>query len=81
MPNKKQKGGDGKNLHDTEKPVELMKILIENSSQENDVVFEPFMGIGATVVASLELNRRCIGIELDEKYFDIAKKRIEESLE
>lgn len=80
VPNKKQKGGDGKNLHDTEKPVELMKILIENSSQENDVVFEPFMGIGATVVASLELNRRCIGVELDEKYFDIAKKRIEESL-
>ena len=77
--NKKQKGEDGKNLHDTEKPVELMKILIENSSQENDVVFEPFMGIGATVVASLELNRRCIGCELDETYFNISKKRIEDT--
>ena len=79
VPNKKQKGEDGKNLHDTEKPIELMKILIENSSQENDVVFEPFMGIGATVVASLELNRRCIGVELDETYFNIAKKRIEDT--
>ncbi len=75
--NKKTKGEDGKNLHDTEKPVELMKILIENSSQEGDLVFEPFMGIGATVIASLELNRRCIGVELDETYFNIAKERIE----
>lgn len=77
VPNKKQKGEDGKNLHDTEKPVELMKILIENSSQEGDLVFEPFMGIGATVIASIELNRRCIGCELDEKYFEVACQRIE----
>lgn len=77
VPNKKQKGEDGKNLHDTEKPVELMKILIENSSQEGDLVFEPFMGIGATVVASIELNRRCIGCELDEKYFEVACQRVE----
>lgn len=77
VPNKKQKGEDGKNLHDTEKPVELMKILIENSSQEGDLVFEPFMGIGATVVASVELNRRCIGCELDEKYFEVACQRVE----
>lgn len=78
VPNKKQKDEDGKNLHDTEKPVELMRILVENSSQENDIVFEPFMGIGATVVASLELNRRCIGVELDDKYFSIAKDRVEQ---
>ena len=78
VPNKKRKGEDGKNLHDTEKPVELMRILVENSSQENDIVFEPFMGIGATVVASLELNRRCIGVELDDKYFSIAKDRVEQ---
>lgn len=78
VPNKKQKDEDGKNLHDTEKPVELMRILVENSSQENDIIFEPFMGIGATVVASLELNRRCIGVELDDKYFSIAKDRVEQ---
>lgn len=78
VPNKKQKDEDGKNLHDTEKPVELMRILVENSSQENDIIFEPFMGIGATAVASLELNRRCIGVELDDKYFSIAKDRVEQ---
>ena len=77
VPNKKQKGEDGKNLHDTEKPVELMKILIENSSQEDEIVLDPFMGIGATGVGCIESNRKFIGVELDEKYFNIAKDRIE----
>ena len=66
VPNIKLKGEDGKNLHDTEKPVELMKIMIDNSSNEGDIVFDPFMGIGSTGVACLELNRRFIGVELDE---------------
>ena len=77
IPNKKQKGEDGKNLHDTEKPVELMRILIENSSQEGEVVLDPFVGIGATAVAAKNLNRKYIGIELDENYFNIAKRRLE----
>ena len=76
VPNIKLKGEDGKNLHDTEKPVELMKIMIDNSSNEGDIVFDPFMGIGSTGVACLELNRRFIGVELDEQYFPIAKDRI-----
>lgn len=80
VPNIKTKGEDGKNLHDTEKPVELMKIMIDNSSNEGDIVFDPFMGIGSTGVACLELNRRFIGVELDEQYFPIAKHRIENSL-
>ncbi len=74
--NKKLKDSNGKNLHDTEKPVELMKILIDNSSKENDIVIDPFMGIGSTGVAAKELNRRFVGIEIDKAYFDIAKKRI-----
>ena len=77
VPNIKLKGEDGKNLHDTEKPVELMKIMIDNSSNEGDIVFDPFMGIGSTGVACLELNRRFIGVELDEQYFPIAKYRNE----
>ena len=68
---------NGQNLHDTEKPVELMKVLIENSSIENEVVLDPFMGIGSTGIACKELNRNFIGIELDDKYFEIAKERIE----
>ena len=79
VPNKKQKGEDGKNLHDTEKPVELMKILVENSSKENGIVLDPFMGIGATGVAALNTNRNFIGIELDEKYYNIAKERINQA--
>ncbi len=80
VPNKKTKGADGKNLHDTEKPVELMKILIENSTQKNDIVLDPFMGIGSTGVASIECGRKFIGIEIDENYFSIAKARIENAI-
>lgn len=74
---KKMKDSNGKNLHDTEKPVDLMKILVENSSNERDVVLDPFMGIGATGIACVNTNRRFIGIELSEKYYNIAKERIE----
>lgn len=78
IPIKKLKDENGKNLHDTEKPVELMKILIENSTNTNDIVLDPFMGIGSTGVACKELNRDFIGIEIDEKYYKIAEKRINE---
>ena len=53
-----------------------MKILIDNSSKENDIVIDPFMGIGSTGVAAKELNRRFVGIEIDDTYFNIAKRRI-----
>lgn len=76
VPNKKTKGEDKKNLHDTEKPIELMRILIENSSNEGELVFDPFMGIGATAIACKQTNRKYLGIELDEKYFKIAEERL-----
>ena len=78
IPNKKTKDKNGKNLHDTEKPVELMQILIENSSKPQGVVLDPFMGVGSTGLACLNTNRNFIGVELDEQYFNIAKKRIED---
>ena len=74
FPNKKMKNEDGKTIHDTEKPVDLMKVLVENSSNEGDTIFDPFMGIGSTGVASMELERKFIGMELDVAYYDIAKK-------
>ncbi len=80
VPNKKTKV-DGKNIHDTEKPVKLMEILIANSSKENEIILDPFMGSGSTGVACKNLNRQFIGIELDENYFKIAKERIEETNE
>ena len=78
IPNIKQKDENNKNLHDTEKPVELMSILIENSSKESDIVLDPFMGIGSTGIACKNLNRKFIGMELDKGYFKIAKDRIGE---
>ena len=62
----------GKKKHPTEKPVELMQVLIENSTKENDVVLDPFMGCGSTGVACANINRRFVGIELEKTYFDIA---------
>ena len=76
VPNKKTKGKDGKNIHDTEKPVELMKVLIENSSQEGELVLDPFLGVGAVGIACKELGRDYIGVELDENYYNIACNRI-----
>lgn len=65
--------------HPTEKPVELLKTFICNSSDENAVVFDGFMGSGSTGVACVNTNRQFIGIELDNGYFDIAKERIDKS--
>lgn len=63
--------------HPTEKPVGLMKILVKNSSEEGDTVLDPFMGVGSTGVACAELNRDFIGIEIDERYYNIAKERMD----
>ncbi len=59
--------------HPYEKPVELLKAILELSLP--DLTADPFMGIGSTLVASKELNRKCIGIEIEEKYCEIAAKR------
>lgn len=78
FPNKKLKDENGKTIHDTEKPVGLMKVLIDNSSQPHDLVLDPFMGIGSTGVACVNTNRNFIGMELNEDYFKIAEERIME---
>ena len=67
----------GNKIHPTEKPIKLMQFYIENSSNVNDTGLDPFMGSGATGVACKNLNRKFIGIELDETYFEIAKERID----
>lgn len=65
-------------FHPTQKPISIVQRMIEASTKEGDVVLDPFMGSGTTGVAALRLNRNFIGIELDEKYFKIAEKRIGE---
>lgn len=62
--------------HPAQKPVAILKKMIEIASNENDIIFDPFMGVGSTGVAALELNRRFIGVEVNEEYFEAAKKRI-----
>ena len=68
-----------KPLHPTQKPVDLLEYLIKNYTNEGELVLDFTMGSGSTGVACLNTNRRFIGIELDEKYFNIAKERIEEA--
>ena len=68
----------GNKKHPSEKPVELLEIMINNSTNDGDTVIDMFMGSGSTGVAAINSNRKFIGIELDEKYFDIAKERIEQ---
>jgi len=63
-------------LHPTQKPVALMEYLIKTYTNEEDLVLDNCMGSGTTGVACVNLNRDFIGIELDEKYFEIAKERI-----
>ena len=65
--------------HPTQKPVELMEYLIKTYTNEGETVLDFTMGSGSTGVAAKNLNRDFIGIELDEKYFNIAKERINEA--
>ena len=73
----KQKG----KLHPTQKPVELLEYLIKTYTQENELVLDFTMGSGSTGVACVNTGRKFIGIELDDKYFNIAENRIKEACE
>lgn len=68
-------------VHPTQKPVDLMEYLIKTYTNENDIVLDFTCGSGSTGVACMNTNRRFIGIELDKKYFEIGKKRIEDVYE
>jgi DNA modification methylase len=65
-------------LHPCPKPINFMKKLIERGSLEGELVFDPFMGSGTTAVACSRLNRRFIGVEVNDKFFNHACKRIEQ---
>ena len=63
-------------LHQNQKPIELIKRCIVKHSNVGDVVFDGFMGSGTTAAAALDTNRNYIGFELDEYYFNVAEKRL-----
>ena len=65
--------------HPTQKPIELMEYLIKTYTNEGETVLDFTMGSGSTMVACQNTNRNGIGIEMDDKYFEIAKKRIEDN--
>lgn len=67
--------------HPTQKPVVILKKMIEIASNKGDIVFDPFMGVGSVGVAALELDRRFIGVEIDETYFAAAGQRIDRVLD
>ena len=66
-----------KNIHPCVKPVKLISYLLTLSTRENDTVLDPFIGSGTTAVACKMLNRKCIGFEISNEYYQIAKKRLQ----
>jgi len=70
-------GNNEKRYHPTQKPVQVMKEIIELITIPHDTILDPFMGSGTTGVACMQLDRNFIGIEIDEEYYKIAEKRIE----
>jgi len=71
---------DSSGDHPTPKPVSLMRRMIENSSDIDDLVLDPFVGSGTTLVAAKELGRKAIGIEIEERYCEIAAKRLSQEI-
>lgn len=67
----------GKKTHPTEKPTNLMKIFIENSSEVGDIVMDPFAGSGSTLEACKQCGRHYIGCEIDTKYYEEIMYRLE----
>ena len=62
--------------HPTQKPLKVLEPIIRIATNPDDIVFDPFMGVGSTGVASLSLERRFIGFELNPEYFTAAEQRI-----
>ena len=67
-------------LHQNQKPLDLIIKTILRSSDEGDLVFDGFMGSGTTAIACIKTNRRYLGYELDKEYFDIASQRVRDEL-
>lgn len=72
-------GAPGHRHHPTQKPIHLMSSIIADYAPPAATIVDPFMGSGTTGVAAVQMGRRFIGIERDPKYFDTAKRRIEEA--
>ena len=67
-----------KEEHPAQKPIALMERIIRIGTNENDLILDSCMGSGSTIIAAINLKRQYIGFELDETYFKIAQKRIDD---
>lgn len=67
---------EGNTVHPTQKPIKLFEYLIKTYTNENDLILDNCVGSGTSCIAAINTNRRYIGIEKDEKYFEIAKERV-----
>lgn len=72
---------NGEKVHPTQKPVELIELFLSHATNVGDTVLDCFMGSGSTGVACVRNGRNFIGMELQEKYFEIAKNRIEDEIQ
>ena len=75
-----QKLNSSQMIHPTEKPVSLLASLITSVTKPGDLILDPFAGSGSTLVAAKKARRRFIGIELDDEYFEKARRRVEEAV-
>jgi DNA modification methylase len=73
-------GKERERFHPTQKPLELMAWCLETYSQPTHVILDPFMGSGTTLRAAKDLGRKCIGIEIEEKYCEIAVRRLAQTV-
>lgn len=67
-------------VHPTQKPVALMEYLIKTYTNEGELILDFTMGSGTTCVAAYNTGRKCIGIEMDDKYFEVAKQRVSDAI-
>ncbi len=79
-PGKMIEPDEGYIYHPTPKPKHFIKEILKMFSNENDLILDPFIGSGSTAVACLQLNRRFIGFEIEEKYYKIALERVQKTL-
>lgn len=77
--NERIKGDNNRAAHPTQKPEKLLELILTASSEEGDIILDPFLGTGTTCVVANRMNRNWIGIEKNKRYFEISKKRINNS--
>lgn len=71
---------EGKVYHPTQKPIKMFEWLIKTYSNEGDIVLDNCLGSGTTVIAAIRTNRKYIGIEISEEYYNISNERVQEEL-